>query len=159
MGFIKDWLRHRKEKKLDKKFEEIGESVLLESDKKNVHKVEHYAIERLEQIIQTTKEIEDEKSEYRVVTAYLNDIYTIENLPEKERAAITDVAQNIVSLDKARQEFIHAEKKITDVQYTQIQQEEANIPHTIKRLKANEAYQKNSFFHFNWRNDFFDCCK
>ena len=130
MGFFKSWLNRRKEKKIEARFEEINDGVLLDEDKKNSRKIEHFAIERLEQIIEVTREIEEEKSEYRVVTAYLNDIHTIGGLPEKEREAITDVAQNIVNLDRARQEFLHAEKKITDVQYT------------IKRLKANEAYQE-----------------
>ncbi len=141
MGFFKSWLNKRKEKKLEERFEEISEGVLLEEDKNNSSKVEHYVIERLEQVVEATREIEEEKSEYRVVTAYLNDIHTIGGLPEKERAAITDVAQNIVNLDRARQEFLRSEKKISDVQYTAIQQEENTVPNTIKRLKANEAYQ------------------
>jgi len=142
MGFFNSLINRRKEKTLEARFEGLSEGVLLEEDKKSGRKVEHYAIERLEQIIEVTREIEEEKSEYRVVTAYLNDIHTIGGLPEKERAAITEVAQNIVNLDRARQEFLHAEKKISDVQYTAINQEEATVPNTIKRLKANEAYQE-----------------
>lgn len=142
MGFFKSLINRRKEKTLEARFEGLSEGVLLEEDKKSGRKVEHYAIERLEQIIEVTREIEEEKAEYRVVTAYLNDIHTIGGLPEKERAAITEVAQNIVNLDRARQEFLHAEKKISDVQYTAINQEEATVPNTIKRLKANEAYQE-----------------
>jgi len=142
MGFFKSLINRRKEKTLEARFEGLSDGVLLEEDKKSGHKVEHYAIERLEQIIEVTREIEEEKSEYRVVTAYLNDIHTIGGLPEKERAAITEVAQNIVNLNRARQEFLHAEKKISDVQYTAINQEEATVPNTIKRLKANEAYQE-----------------
>ena len=139
MGFFSRW---RKEKKLEKRFEEINDGVLLEEDKKNVRKVEHYVLERLEQVVEAAREIEEEKSEYRIVTAYLNDIYTIENLSEKERNAVRDIAQNIVSLDNARQEFLRAEKKITDAQYTQFQREEAGLPAAIKRLKANETYQE-----------------
>ncbi len=142
MGFLKSWFKRRKEKALETRFEEISDGVLLEEDKKNGIKVEQFVLERLEQIAEVTKEIEEEKAEYRVVTAYLNDIHTIGALPDEERDAITDVAQNIVNLDRARQEFLHAEKKISDVQYTAIQQEEATIPNTIKRLKANEEYQE-----------------
>lgn len=138
MGFFKWW---KKEKKLEKRLEEINEGILLEPDKKDAKKVEQYVLEQLEQIIEVNRGIEEEKSEYRIVTAYLNDIFVIENLPEKERAAIEDVARNIVQIEKARQEFLHAEKKISDVQYTQIQQEETKIPAAIKRLKANEEYQ------------------
>ena len=49
--------------------------------------MEHYVIERLEQMIETTKEIEDEKAEYKVVTSYLNDIQTLEGLTEEEKNA------------------------------------------------------------------------
>ncbi|EEG95135.1 hypothetical protein ROSEINA2194_00917 [Roseburia inulinivorans DSM 16841] len=48
--------------------------------------MEHYVIERLEQMIETTKEIEDEKAEYKVVTSYLNDIQTLEGLTEEEKS-------------------------------------------------------------------------
>lgn len=142
MGIFKSWLNKRKERKIEERFEEISRSVLPEGIRRDEQKTEQFAIERLEQIVEVTKELEEERSEYRVVTAYLNDIHTIGGLPEKEREAITDVAQNIVNLDRARQEFLHAEKKISDVQYTAIQQEETTVPNTIKRLKANETYQE-----------------
>ena len=138
MGFFKRW---RKEKKLEERFDKLDQDVLLETDKKNLQKVEHYVIERLEQMIEATKEMEEEKAEYRVVTAYLNDIQIINGLDDKTRSAISDVAQNIVNLDRARQEFLRSEKKLSDAQYLQMQQEEADIPTAIKRLKANESYQ------------------
>ena len=86
--------------------------------------MEHYVIERLEQMIETTKEIEDEKAEYKVVTSYLNDIQTLEGLTEEEKKPITDIASNIVALNKTRYELMHSEKKIADVQFAQMQQEE-----------------------------------
>ena len=72
--------RRKKEKTLENKFDELNEGILNEKDRENPHKVEHYVIERLEQMIETTKEIEDEKAEYKVVTSYLNDIQTLEGL-------------------------------------------------------------------------------
>lgn len=84
--------------------------------------MEHYVIERLEQMIETTKEIEDEKAEYKVVTSYLNDIQTLEGLTEEEKKPITDIASNIVALNKTRYELMHSEKKIADVQFAQMQQ-------------------------------------
>ena len=78
--------RRKKEKTLENKFDELNEGILNEKDRENPHKVEHYVIERLEQMIETTKEIEDEKAEYKVVTSYLNDIQTLEGLTEEEKA-------------------------------------------------------------------------
>ena len=134
--------RRKKEKTLEKKFDEMNASILSEQDKMNPKKVEHYVIERLEQIIEATKEINEEKAEYKMITAYVNDIHTIEELPEQEREYVRDIAQNIVGLNQARYEFLHAEKKISDAQYMQMQQEEEDIPNAIRRLKANEDYQQ-----------------
>ena len=132
--------RRKKEKTLENKFDELNEGILNEKDRENPHKVEHYVIERLEQMIETTKEIEDEKAEYKVVTSYLNDIQTLEGLTEEEKKPITDIASNIVALNKTRYELMHSEKKIADVQFAQMQQEESDIPNAIKRLQSNEAY-------------------
>ncbi|RGS68812.1 hypothetical protein DWX81_01145 [Roseburia inulinivorans] len=125
---------------MENKFDELNEGILNEKDRENPHKVEHYVIERLEQMIETTKEIEDEKAEYKVVTSYLNDIQTLEGLTEEEKKPITDIASNIVALNKTRYELMHSEKKIADVQFAQMQQEESDIPNAIKRLQSNEAY-------------------
>lgn len=137
MWFFK---KKRKEKTLENKFDELSSEILSERDKKDPHKVENYVIERLEQIVEAKKEIEDEKAEYKMITSYLNDIHTIEEMPEEEFDKIRDFAQNVQALNDARNEFIHAEKKISDAQYVQMQQEEAEIPNAIRRLKENEKY-------------------
>lgn len=143
MGFFKSWLKNKKkEKNLEERFEEFQDSILLEEDKKSSSMVEHYTMERLDQIAEVVREIEEEKAEYRVVTAYLNDIYMIGGLPPKVKADVEEVAANIVNLERARQEFLHMEKKISDVQYTAIQQEEKEVPGIIRRLRSNETYQE-----------------
>lgn len=137
MWFFK---RRKKEKTLEKKFDELSHEVLTEQDKKNPKKIEQFVVEHLKQMLEVTKEIEEEKAEYKMITSYLNDIHTIEELPEEEHEKVVEIAQNVVSLNKARYEFLHAEKKISDVQYVQMQQEEKEIPNAIKRLKENEKY-------------------
>lgn len=137
MRFFK---RRKREKTLAKKFDEMNASILSEQDKKNPKKVEHYVVERLQQIIEQTKEINEEKSEYKMIAAYVNDIHTIDGLSGEEKEYIRDIAQNIVGLNQARYEFLHAEKKISDAQYMQMQQEEEDIPNAVRRLKANEDY-------------------
>ena len=57
--------RKKKEKDFESKFEELSTTILTEKDYKNSRKIEQYVVERLEQMIELTKEIEDEKSEYR----------------------------------------------------------------------------------------------
>lgn len=132
--------RRKKEKELEKKFEEIGNSIAVEPKEESLAQKQEFTVEQLEQMIETTREIEDTKAEYRVVTSYLNDIQTIEALSEEKKKPIEEAASNIAALNKARAELLNAEKKITDAQFNQMQQEEANIPNAIKRLRSNEEY-------------------
>lgn len=135
------WKRKKKEKDFDTKFDELDATVLSEKDYKNSKKIEQYVVERLEQMIEVTKEIEDEKSEYRIVTSYLNDIQLLEDMPEDERKRITDMAANVVQLNAARTEFLNSAKKLSDAQFAQLEQEEEHMPDAIKRLLANEMYR------------------
>lgn len=135
------WKKKKKESDFEKKISELDTTVLMEKDYKNARKIEQYVVERLEQIIEVTKEIEDEKSEYRMVTSYLNDIQLLEDMPQEERVKITEVAVNVVQLNTARTEFLNSAKKLSDAQFTQLEQEEHEIPSAIKRLTANEMYR------------------
>ncbi len=133
--------KKKKASDFEKKMSELDTTVLMEKDYKNARKIEQYVVERLEQIIEVTKEIEDEKSEYRMVTSYLNDIQLLEDMPQEERDKITEVAVNVVQLNASRTEFLNSAKKLSDAQFAQLEQEEHEIPSAIKRLTANEMYR------------------
>lgn len=132
--------RKKKEKAVEENFEEIREH-LAEPESQDPEKVEHYAIDCCEQMIEISKELEDQKAEYRVVTSYLNDVEILENLPEEEQKELADIAQNVAQLNVSRDAFLNTSKKISDAQFAQMQQEEDEIPRAIKRLQSNETYQ------------------
>ncbi len=132
--------RKKKEKAVEENFEEIREH-LAEPESQDPEKVEHYAIDCCEQMIEISKELEDQKAEYRVVTSYLNDVEILENLPEEEQKELADIAQNVAQLNVSRDAFLNTSKKISDAQFAQMQQEEDEIPKAIKRLQSNETYQ------------------
>ena len=138
MGFWKKW---KKKDTFEAKFEELDATVLTEKDYRDSTKIEQYVVERLEQMIEVTREIDDEKAEYRMVTAYLNDIQRVEDLPEEDRKKIDETAANVVQLSSARNGFLNSAKKLTDAQFAQLEQEEKEIPNAIRRLAANETYQ------------------
>lgn len=135
------WKRKKKEESFENKMREIEGTVLTSKDYRNPRKIEQYVVERLEQMIELTREIEDEKGEYRNVTAYLNDIQMIESLPEEDAKRLQEIAVNVVSLNKTRSEFLNSSKKLTDAQFAQLEHEEKDIPAAIKRLTANEIYR------------------
>ena len=120
------WKRKKKEPDFESKMGELNTTVLSKKDYKNTGKIEQYVVERLEQMIELTKELDDEKEEYRIVTSYLNDIET---------------AVNVVQLNKARTEFLNSSKKLSDAQFTQLEQQERELPEAIKRFKTNELHR------------------
>lgn len=131
----------KKDKDLDEKYRKMDEPVVMvENEPRDSSKTEQYIIERLEQVIELAREVEDEKEEYKRVTAYLNDIQTIENLSEEERKKITETAVSVVQLNSARDGFLHSSRKLTDAQFVQLDQEKEEIPNAIKRLSSNEVY-------------------
>lgn len=114
---------------------------ISENDLSDKKKVQDYILNCCGQIVEARKELEEEQSEYRIVTDYLNDIQLLEELPKEEMKEIRSAAENVQNLSRQRVEYQNSEKKISDVQFVQMQREEDSIPAAIKRLKENEDYQ------------------
>lgn len=134
--------RKKKPKKsIDDILSPITEDVLSEEDSKDVHKVQHYVLGHCEQIIETAKALEAEKSEYRTVTSYLTDIQIIEELPEQEAAELRDTAASILTLNQSREDYLATSKRLTDSQFAQMQRDQEQVVDAIRTLQANEAYQ------------------
>lgn len=142
MGFFKN----RKKKRLElERIRQENAGVMSDGisgegidDKK---KVQDYIMNCCQQIIEAGKELKEEQAEYRIVTDYLNDIQLLEELPKEEKREIRSTAENVQNLNHQREEYQNSEKRISDVQFVQMQQEEERIPQAIRRLKENEEYQ------------------
>jgi hypothetical protein len=104
-------------------------------------KLEHYILDSCEQIIASTKAMERQKTEYRIVTRYLNDIKAIENLPKDKAKELRNTAARICELE---QNIINARaitRNITDEQFEVISDEEQDMPEIINRFSSDEIYQ------------------
>jgi hypothetical protein len=95
--------KSKKEKEIDQAFEKVYAEISTIDNWEDPKKLEHYILDSCEQIIGMTKEIEGEKAEYKIVTAYLTDIQTIEKMPEDKLGELKEVAANIEELNKAQQ--------------------------------------------------------
>ena len=137
--FKRKW--KKKQKSIDEILEQVTEDVLTPEEMEDEHKVHHYVLDHCEQIIETAKELEAQKAEYRVMTSYLKDIQLIEEMPEKEAGILRDAASNILTLNQSRDDYLQTSKKITDSQYNQMQQDEKIITSAIRTLQENERYQ------------------
>lgn len=135
MGFFK---RRKKKKNLDEFLEDYPVS---EGQEGIQHQVEHQALGFCEQMMASTRELEETKKEYRLVTDYLNDIQKLEELPEEEMDKIKETAQNILGLNQVREEYTHKKKRLSDAQFMQMEQLKDEIPDDIRRLSNNENYQ------------------
>lgn len=101
---------------------------------------EHEVVDLCEQMIDVSRELEDTRAEYQTVTNYLNDIQTIENLTDEERAPILECAAHVAGLEQERSDFLKTERHLSETQFAQMQEEEEQLPDVIKRLSSNEAY-------------------
>lgn len=99
------------------------------------------AMEYCDQILKASKALDETKQEYRIVTDYLTDIQSIENLPKQEMEEIQEVANHVRLLNESRDAYLNKAKTISDAQYAQMEQLQDQMPDVIKRLKANETYQ------------------
>ncbi len=133
--------KRKKEQEIDEAFAKVYQEIETIDNWNDPKKLEHYILDSCEQIIALTKEIEGEKTEYRIVTSYLTDIQTIEGLPEEMRQSIREAATNIEQLNAAQQAYEKASYQISEEQFMLMEQEEDDIPQTIHRLLDNERYQ------------------
>ena len=116
------------------------ESIVEELNLSDEAQAKRYVIDLCEQMIAASRELEDARSEYDLVTYYLTDIQIIEELTEAERAPILACAMHVAKLDKERNEFLKTKRKLTETQFAQMQEEEDNLPGIIRRLRDNERY-------------------
>ena len=133
--------KRKKEQEIDEAFAKVYQEIETIDNWNDPKKLEHYILDSCEQIIALTKEIEGEKTEYRIVTSYLTDIQTIEGMPEEMRQSIREAATNIEQLNAARQAYEKTSYHISEEQFMLMEQEEDDIPQTIHRLLDNERYQ------------------
>lgn len=116
------------------------ESIVEELNLSDEAQAKRYVIDLCEQMIAASRELEDARSEYDLVTYYLTDIQIIEELTEAERAPILDCAMHVAKLDRERNEFLKTKRKLTETQFAQMQEEEDHLLGIIRRLRDNERY-------------------
>ena len=134
MIFSRIFGRKRKQNEIEELIEQEKRYVALETPKYS----EQQVVDMCELLIDCARDYEDAKEEYDIVTYYLNDVQTIEELPEASREEINEIATNVSKLNIARDEFLKTEHKLSDAQFAQMQEMEDEIPKKINRLKENE---------------------
>ena len=135
-----DWLFKRKKKKVNIEEAAISETTIKPVELKDHAAIRNHVITLCEQMIDISKDMEDVRREYDRVTSYLNDIQIVEGLEGEQKDQLTEVAIQVTKLINVRNDYLNAEKKISDDVFLQMKELEDEVPAIIKRLKENETY-------------------
>ncbi len=102
---------------------------------------EQSVIGSCEKIMELVGDLKKEKSEYEVLTGYLNDTEIIINLPENEREDLAQTAKNIINLNTTKDKYRMKSVQIPDERMSEFDRVQNDMPDRINDLKSNEAYQ------------------
>lgn len=94
----------------------------------------------LEQAAEASRELNQLKGEYSLVTSYLTDIEEIEALPKEERNVLNSIARRIQVLDQERERYHGKKNRMKDSDYHRLQQQESEVQEGIEKLRECEKY-------------------
>lgn len=132
------------EEQLIKDIDQVLQEKPLSLDEININNKEQrdqYVKYCCDQIQTARQELSEAKQEYNLVTTYLSDIQQIEELPIHNKAEVTELARELVVLNDERKNYHSTSSKITDLQYSQIELNEDDIPRVLTDLEAREKEQ------------------
>lgn len=141
MGLLKRIFSRKREPDSESEISEMTDELFLEEKEPDQRKVGHYVLDHCEQIIESAKELGEEKKEYEIVTSYLKDIEFLADLPGEQKAPICEAAEKVLKLNRERDQYLNMSKKISDTQYVMLEQMEQDVPDVIRQMQENEAYQ------------------
>lgn len=133
--------KEKNKKNIDEILSKITEDGISPEELGDAKKVHQYILTNCKRMVTAAKELETQKAEYRELTSYLKDIQIIEELPKKENTVLRETVTNIITMTQTEKDYANRKRKLTDSQYTQMQQDEKIITSAIRNLQENEKYQ------------------
>lgn len=95
-----------------------------------------------EQVLESSRQMEELKVEYQAVTSYLTDIQKIDQIPVEDRELLNDAARKIITFTRERSKYQNSSVRIADSQFVNIRKYEEIIPSELTKIKEYEAYQE-----------------
>lgn len=111
----------------------------------NVHnrqEREQYVRSCLGQIADAERELRHLEYEYNAVTSHLTDIEELERLPEQMRLEIREIAEKLSALEEAQVGYKQKKVRISEKEYSKMEQMEGDVEEGIRKLKEAEEYHK-----------------
>lgn len=154
MGLI-ERMKRRFCKKSRQQAEEISQAgeeqfqedeIVLEEEKsefvrKKIKNKDMSIVDYCEQLVESTRQLEQKKLEYEQVTAYLTDIQLIDQMTEEEKDNVQAVAFKLAALNADREELKEENRNLTQLQFRFMQLHEYEIEDGIANMQEQEKYQ------------------
>lgn len=102
---------------------------------------EDYVKGCLEQIAEASRELENLRFEYNMVTSYLKDMEEIEALPEEEKEILRECAKKIDALEQQQSGYRERKHKLSEEQFRQMERMEKEVLEGCEKLSKAEEYQ------------------
>lgn len=99
---------------------------------------EKYIRSLVEQVKESSNELDQLSIEYNSVTATLKDMDEIENLPEPEKKNLEITASRIISIEGERRDYLDVKGKMSDSQFMAMESRADSIPEAYKMIKEAE---------------------
>lgn len=146
MGLFNRFRRKQKETTLNATLPDVEKLIQTPLEKQHYNSAsvgerKDFVTQNCQQIIETTRQLEEFSKEYQVVTSYLSDIQVIDSLPEEVRKNIDDSARMIVSLTRERTRYQNESEKLTQKQLRLMEIYEDTIPDEVRKINQMEMYQ------------------
>lgn len=106
----------------------------------NPQKRKQYVQNCCEQIVEAGKKVEEIKTEYQIVNAYLSDIQIISRLPDLQREELVKQAKRVIVFQNDRNEYSKKSQDLSYKQFAYFKDHEDDIQDTIKSMKEDEDY-------------------
>lgn len=97
-----------------------------------------YIKNHCELILEALRNLEEERKEYASISGLLMDIQRIDRMEDKK--ILTDVARQLITLNRAIENFEGRKISITPAQYQRIQTYEEEMPSQIRRMEEEEQH-------------------
>lgn len=145
MGLLSRLFHRKKVKSEETSSDTLDEKIIFNREHLRIQDAgerRQYVDNCLEQIQDASRELNNLKREYNVVTSYLTDMEEIESLPKDLFQELRDTATHLQKLNDAREGFLKRDDRMTDGQFLEMEQIEDDVENGIEKLKDAERYMK-----------------
>lgn len=147
MSFWKRVFRRKGKNDISDSTQGIEEQVvpIFHRENINIHNKqerEQYIRSVLEQIADAERELHHLEYEYNLVTSHLTDIEELERLPETMQLDIREMAEKLCTIEETQTVYKRKKNRISEEDFSKIEQVEGDVEDGIRKLKEAEDYQK-----------------